>query len=330
MTQRPALTFGIYPGGPAGTTGGMNTGPADDPAKIEAALNALQERPDVPFVVRGYIPFRDPGDTRSFAHVTPTGMERYIHDGRRLDLVLQYQSPSGNVDGFLSFVREQIRRYGALATTIQVTEEVNVVGHGMDGDFVRAREALIAGVIAAKNEARRSGHEHLRIGFNATPSFDPANEFWASLHTPDEGAFLAALDYVGLDFFPDVFRRLAPDGEPGDLRSSVTAVLRAMRESWLPAAGIPRGVPIHITEHGWSTGPDRDAGRQAEILEIVLRIIAEGREALNIAHYSHFDLRDADTSNPDPYHHFGLLRDDYTPKPAFARYRDLIAELGAA
>lgn len=45
-----------------------------------------------------------------------------------------------------------------------------------------------------------------------------------------------------------------------------------------------------------------------------------------------FDLRDADTTNPevagDIFYHFGLTHDDYSPKPAFQSYRRLIQELG--
>ena len=39
-------------------------------------------------------------------------------------------------------------------------------------------------------------------------------------------------------------------------------------------------------------------------------------------------LRDADSNNPNLFYQFGLMRDDYTPKPAFETYRQLIAELG--
>jgi hypothetical protein len=34
------------------------------------------------------------------------------------------------------------------------------------------------------------------------------------------------------------------------------------------------------------------------------------------------------SAQPDSFYQFGLLRDDYTPKPAFETYRQLIAELG--
>lgn len=41
-----------------------------------------------------------------------------------------------------------------------------------------------------------------------------------------------------------------------------------------------------------------------------------------------FSLRDADSSRSDIFYQLGLLRDDYTPKPAFGVYRELITELG--
>ena len=49
-----------------------------------------------------------------------------------------------------------------------------------------------------------------------------------------------------------------------------------------------------------------------------------------ITHYEHHTLRDVNSSDPDLLSQLGLLRDDYQPKPAFARYRHRIAELGRA
>jgi hypothetical protein len=166
------------------------------------------------------------------------------------------------------------------------------------------------------------------MGFNATPIFNPADDFWPAIGariTPD---FLAALDYVGLDFFPDVFRPLGPDGAAVDLREPVAGVLRHFRKVNLRAGGIPATVPIHIGENGWPTTPTRTYERQAEVLEMIVRTVHQQRTALNITHYEYFSLRDAVTASPDLGFQFGLLRDDYTLKPAFTRYRELIAELG--
>jgi hypothetical protein len=112
-----------------------------------------------------------------------------------------------------------------------------------------------------------------------------------------------------------------------ELRATVTGVLTHFREQSLPAAAIPGTVPIEVTENGWPTGPDRSPGRQAEVLETVVRAVAAQAPALNITGYEHFALRDADSAQEDPMCRFGLLDSDYRPKPAFDRYRALIAEL---
>jgi hypothetical protein len=186
---------------------------------------------------------------------------------------------------------------------------------------------VVAGIVTAREELQRLGCATIQIGFNATPSFDPSDDFWPSIGALADGRFYAALDYVGLDFFPDVFRRLAPDGEPGDRRSSVRAVLQAFRERDLPRASIGREVPVHVTENGWPTGLGRTDDEQAVAIETIIRAISDCRTELGIAAYEHFSLRDASSAAPDLAGHFGLLRDDYTPKPAFDVYRRLVSEL---
>src|SRR5262249_25520009 len=129
---------------------------------------------------------------------------------------------------------------------------------------------------------------------------------------------------------PGVFRPVAPDGQPGDLGQMVVILLQAMRQSWLPAAGIPASVPVHVAENGWPTSPDWTYAQQAAALETIIRTVHDYRGNYHVTHYRLFDLRDADSSNPDIFYQFGILRDDYTPKPAFDVYRRLIAELGAS
>ncbi|MEV7470033.1 hypothetical protein AB0O20_26525 [Streptomyces kronopolitis] len=58
-----------------------------------------------------------------------------------------------------------------------------------------------------------------------------------------------------------------------------------------------------------------------------MRTVAARSADLNIDGYAFFALRDTDSAAEGLFHHFGLLRDDYTPKPAFDAYRRLIDEL---
>lgn len=334
MISSQRLVFGIYPGGEAGSDQGMAIGPPDAALRITDCLDRLQGE-SRPFVVRAYERYSDPKNPSRWPAQAPENYEQYWRPDRPLDLVVLFQSARGDVAGYLAFVRDIIQRHGERLYTLQITEEANFTGapDALDGYYPEVRRALVEGVIAARGELNRLGLGTVKVGFNATPTFGPGAEFWADVGRLGGDLFRAALDFVGLDFFPDVFRPVAPDGEPGDLPQSVTGVLETMRREWLPSAGIPAEVPIHITENGWPTGPTRSCERQAEILETIVRTIHGVSRRLNIERYTLFSLRDTDSTRPevagDIFYHFGVTRDDYSPKPAFETYRRVIAELGA-
>ncbi|MBE7179244.1 MAG: hypothetical protein INR69_22775, partial [Mucilaginibacter polytrichastri] len=99
------------------------------------------------------------------------------------------------------------------------------------------------------------------------------------------------------------------------------------RQINMPQAGIPDTVPICIGENGWPTNSTRSYERQAEALETIIRTVYAHRETFNISGYELFDLRDADSSQENIFYQFGLLRDDYAPKPAYNVFRKLVTEL---
>jgi hypothetical protein len=301
------LTFGIYAAGRIAVDDGS---PPELVDSAVAALDALHG--DHPFLVRCYVHYPTMVEA-------PPRPEALLGGRRRLDLVACFRDPGEDLTGWLDFLRGLLRRYGGRLASLQVTEEPDNAGPGGDGEFPAVRQALVEGVVAARREADLLGLD-VRIGCNSTVIFDPEQEFWTDLGRRGGPEFVAALDYAGLDLFPDVFRPVPADR----FTDSVLAVLTAFREQCLGAAGIPDAVPIHITEHGWATGPDRPYARQAEVLDTVVRAVAESD--LNITAYEHFALRDADSAREEPLYQLGLLRSDYAPKPAFAVYRDLIAE----
>ena len=49
----------------------------------------------------------------------------------------------------------------------------------------------------------------------------------------------------------------------------------------------------------------------------MVRAVHDFRGNYWVSDYRWFDLRDGDTSNPNFQQQYGLMRDDYTPKPAF-------------
>ncbi|MGW0139641.1 hypothetical protein [Streptomyces calvus] len=313
------LRFGIYPGGVLGDEQGIvHPVRPDEPDRISEALDALQGDAAT-LSVRAY---------RSFAATAvplppaPADPAAYLRRGRTLDLVLQFREPSGALDGWPEFVREAVRAGGPDLASVQICEEPNADLPVLDGSTPNVLTALVEGVVAAKQEARALGSD-LEVGFNAVPTFDPADTFWSDLGALADDRFRQSLDYVGLDFFPDVFRPVAA----GQLADAVTAVLTAFRRDDLPRAGIPGSVPIRVCENGWPTGPGRSEQRQSAVLETVVRTVDALAADLNIDGYSFFSLRDADSGAEGLFHGFGLLRDDYTPKAAFDTYRRLIEEL---
>ncbi|MFD7131936.1 hypothetical protein [Streptomyces sp. NPDC059894] len=322
LPAREGLLFGIYPGGVTGDdAGGLAGGPPDDPARVADALDRLQGRADRPFLVRAYTGFDDTtrlGEPHPTA--APADAARYAVRGRRLDLVAQYRSAAGDVDGYCAFLRELVAQYGAVTDTLQVAEEPNdTTNPTLDGYYPGVRDAIVRGVAAARAQARDLGLTHLRTGINTSPLFGPGASFLTDLTDHGGADFVAGLDYVGLDFFPDVFQPVAA----ADLAPAVEGLLRHHRETAMTPAGLGH-LPLHITEHGWPTGPDRPPHRQADVVRTVVDTIATHATRLGLSGYTHFALRDADTTNPGLFHRFGLTTDDYTPKPAFETLRDLI------
>jgi hypothetical protein len=315
------LTFGIFPGMTGAELGAT---PMESttyrPDDTEEALTRLQP-PGRPLVIRGYGVYKGGGRVENRS---PPDVERYLQGRRILDYVLCYRSHDGDIEDWTRFIRRAVCQVGERPASLQITEEPNNphAETGGDGSSPNVLQALVNGVLAARDEAARLSLP-IQVGFNACPAFDPDQHFWCELARIGGPEFTRAVDYVGFDFFPDVFRPVRFDQLP----SAVEGVLTHFRTVSLAAGGIPGSIPIRITENGWPTGPDRPPERQVAVLEMIVRTVHELREALNITHYEFFSLRDAPWEISG-FREFGLLRDDYAPKPAFETYRRLIAELG--
>jgi hypothetical protein len=310
--------FGIFPGSLNASGTGLTAGPPDDPTRIEQALSQLQP-PGKPFLVRAYIHYLGTGRVGIVAPINPL---QYIHGERQLDLVLCYRSHDGDLADWAGFVRRMVREHGPALAKLQLAEEPNnaVPETGGDGASPNVRQAVIEGVIAGDDEARRLGLT-VNVGLNAAVTLREDDDFWPDMGHRATPAFLQALGHVGFDFFPDVWRPVPPER----LGQRVEEFLRQLRTEHLALAQIPSTVPIHVSENGWATGPGKSEERQAEVIETVVRRVLALREELNITAYELFHLRDADSSELSPFHQLGVMRDDYTPKAAFDVYRRLVA-----
>lgn len=238
-------------------------------------------------------------------------------------MVIGYHSQLRDFEEYELFVKKQVMGFGSTLGKIQITEEPNL--HGIpvvDGDIPGVREALIRGVIAAKEEVQRLNLSTL-VGFNAVCNFEPEADFWRHLAAQANSRFYESLDYVGLDFFPDVFYPI-----PAHLLvERIKAGLQCFRNNNLKEAGISSDVPIHITENGWPTSPDRTQEHQSAILETIIRTVHGEKDNLNIQGYELFSLRDSNSNDPNIFNQFGVMTDNYSPKPAFYTFGTLVHEL---
>lgn len=331
-----AVRFGIYPGGGAGTLGPGAAPKPEDPVKRLAALEQLAG--GHPFVLHLYVSYTGSGGL-SAAQQIAAALASYEHAGFRVELVLCYRPADGgssrDVAGFAGFVRQAVTSLAVnpRLVSLQVTNEANVSGaaNATDGYYGAAAHALIAGVIAAKHEAHGLRLHRLEVGFNWAYGTDPGEaSFWHYLDRHGGARFAHAVDWVGIDVYPGTW---GPRIDSAHLGRATTAMIRAalhaLRSRYMPLAGLGHQVAIHISENGYPTGPGRTPEMQATVMRASIAAVHALSTRYHITDYRWFDLRDASSASQRFEDQYGLMYDDYTPKPAFELYRELIARYGA-
>jgi hypothetical protein len=333
----PPIRFGITPGAQTGQLGSGAQPPRipEDPAKQVAALHRLRPDAEIPFVLRLHRFFWSDGEAGVNRFLALAN--RYTREGFLVELQLRYHpapDQEGDIAAWTLFVRHVVDRFGPnrRVVAIQVTNEVNLPfsPDSSDGAYANGQEALVQGVIAAKDEARRKGYGQLEIGFNwayrSTPQDDDA--FWAYLRDHGGPAFVHALDWIGLDAYPGTF--FPPAEAPGGERDGMVNAMSSIR-CFAATAGIPDSKPMHIEENGFPTSPspDRSEQRQVDVMRTLVQAAQDFRGTYNVSDYRWFNLRDGDSTSPNFQVRYGLLHDDYSEKPAFAVYRDIVERLAA-
>lgn len=310
------ITFGVWPGVVDRDLVDLETPIAVPPEDPGAAVVALRELagPADRFYVRCYRSYGAGGELSM--PPTPYDPRPYLGEGRVIDLVAGYASDRADPDGFARAVRAAVREVAELGGgKLQVCEELNVP-LPLDGGRPGCFEAFGAGLAAAFDERRALGDPDVLIGFNAAV---PDQSFWENVAAAVDPGTLARVDFLGLDFFPDVFRPIPAEG----LRPAVQYVLTTFREG-ATTIGVPASVPIHITETGWPTGPEHSEEEQARVIGAVAAAVLDVAGDAGVDTYELFGLRDGRSDGPR-MNRFGLLRDDHSAKPAFATIRTLVA-----
>jgi len=265
VSQAP-LRFGIYPGGPAGSVNPKAPPRPEDPAKRLAALRELAG--SSPFVVRLYSGWTGVAAADDVSGWLDGEVAGYTAAGLQVELVVRYKPAApgaGSPAAFADYVRGLVRRYGpdSRFVSLQVTNEANIPAapDAADGAFEGATQAVVKGVVAAKDQARRGGFGQLGIGFSWAYDERPvaSSEFWSALGRLGGREFADAVDWVGLDTYPGTWGAKIPLSNllPGQAAAAVKESVRSLRDCFMPLAGLGRSTRLHIAENGSPTGPAR-------------------------------------------------------------------------
>jgi hypothetical protein len=327
-TTSTALLFGIYPGGPAGGASGSNP---DNVSNDLAAVKQLDSS-DAPFMVHLYAEYYGPGSYTA-AQEIGSEVQAFAKAGFQVELVLAYRPtdeiPATDVPGFASWTQATLASLGRYLTYLQVTNEANVSGNSSsnDGAYPGAESALIRGVEAAKSYITAHS-QAIKVGFNWSYNASVSSKtFWSYLSSAGGSTFEKDVNWVGIDVYPGTWQSL-----PGSLSFSaavstvMSQAIHSTRSTYMPLAGLGAGVPIQITETGYPTGPGRTYAMQETALEAEVSAVVAARTADDVSAIQVFDLRDAITNSTIFEDQYGLMTDQWAPKPAFADYERLIAQ----
>jgi len=256
--------------------------------------------------------------------------------GFGVELQVRYHprpAQEGDIKAWLDYLRKVVRAFGPIRAVraLQITNEVNLTfsPNTSDGAWKHSTQALVSGVRTAQRYSNRLGYRHLKIGFNFAWRFGTQADadFWDRLGKVGGRGLRKATDWIGLDLYPGTY--VPPRAAVADYGDAFLEALAQMRECYMPKAGFGPHFPLKIEETGWPTGPDRSEAEQKSIVRQFVNTAQRYRGTYGITDFRWFGLRDNNSAGPDYQSYFGLLRDDYTRKPAFGEYRRLLARYGA-
>jgi hypothetical protein len=326
------LRFGITPQ-LAGTVGGTQGEVApEDPGARDRALKRLRP-PHRELVVRLNRLFMSDGDAAIalFAH----RVRRYARRGYEVEAQVRYHPSSeqeGDMAAWTRFVRRATRSLAQSPglVALSITNEVNlpVSANTSDGAYDGATEAIVAGITAAARTLRRIDRRDVALGFTYAYRYLPDADaaFWTELGRLATPRFRHALDYVGVQLYPGLF--WPPALLTQSAGEATLEALTLVRGCFMPQAGLGADTGLWISELGFATNLGHSEQRQAGELDETVRAVHALSGTLGVTDLRYFNLRDNRPDGGDLFDDVGLLRADYTAKPAFATYRSLIFDLG--
>ena len=264
-------------------------------------------------------------------------VDRYARAGFDSELQVRYHPPqgaAGNMEAWKTYVRAAARILGKRPSVkaLSITNEANFSAspNTSDGGYAGVREAIVVGTIAARRQLDRIGRGDIELGFSFAWRWIPDSDlsFWNELGARGTAEFRRAVDYVGLQVYPHLV--WPPTPLPGrSAGDEVIEALTLLRHCYMPRAQLGPGVELWVSENGYATNLGRTEAGQNDSLAATMDAVHRYSGTLGVSDYRWFNLRDNNSLGPDLFDAVGLLRDDYSEKPAFGTLRSAIAAFGA-
>lgn len=333
QSRVPRLRFGIYPWAAAGAISAVSPQVPDDPYKALIAVKDLQGTRSMTVHIYGQYTGQDPGE----ADALVSDARWWSDNGVRVETVLRFRPASSDVaSGYVPWVEAVATQLAAIpdVAAIQIGNEANNTGSAAAGDgaYPGAVHAIASGVPAARQAVIAAGRPDIRIGFNWAAGTTPCqpDPVFAALRQAGGQALAEATGWVGIDVYPGTWSPPSPSVYPSaeGVRASIVSSLACLRQIQMPRAGLSSATTITVAETGWPTAANRSELTQAAVLRDIVGAVESVSGLYGITDMRWFDLRDANTASGQLENGYGLLRDDYSPKPAFDAYRELIAADG--
>jgi hypothetical protein len=263
-------------------------------------------------------------------------VDRYASAGLKIESQVRYhpaEGREGDMAGWSDFVARAVRRLAKRPAVVafSITNEGNlpISPNTSDGAYPGVTGAIVHGVAAARRALNAIKRRDVALGFTVMWRWLPDSDarFWTGLGQKATPAFRQALDYVGVQLYPGLVWPPLPLPGRSAGRETVEG-LTLLRDCYMPKAGLGREVDLWVSENGYATNLGRSEGGQVAELDSTVRDLRTWSGTLGITDYRYFNLRDNDSRGLDLFAAVGLLRDDYSRKPAFASFRGLAGLFG--
>jgi hemolysin type calcium-binding protein len=268
-------------------------------------------------------------------------VDDYARSGFDSELQVRYHpgaGQEGDMAAWSSYVKRAAQVLGRRPSVkaLTITNEVNfpISPNTSDGSYANALQAIVTGVVSARRELDRIGRPDVQLGFSFAWRWIPTSDadFWRQLGALATPEFRQALDYVGLQIYPGLVYPPASPASPASPAASAGSdtieALTLLRDCYMPQAGLGGGVDLWVTENGYPTNLGHSESDQDLALRSTLDAVHTYSGTLGVSDYRWFNLRDNDGAGTDLFSAVGLLRDDYSEKPAFGTFRSYLDAIG--